>query len=81
MPELDGQYRIVVAEHPAADDVGIAVIELAGSHARPGRAVALARRGLKSGGKQKVMIFVNNRYEGHSPGTIRAVVDQLEQEM
>jgi uncharacterized protein YecE (DUF72 family) len=44
-----------------------------------GRAAAagLARRGLSSNGKSKVMIFVNNRYEGHSPGTIQAIVGQL----
>jgi len=41
-------------------------------------AAALARRGLKSKGKSKVMIFVNNRYEGHSPGTIEAIVEQVE---
>jgi hypothetical protein len=41
-------------------------------------AAALARRGLKSKGKSKVMIFVNNRYEGHSPGTIQAIIDQVE---
>lgn len=45
-----------------------------------GRAAAatLVRRGLKSKDKTKVMIFVNNRYEGHSPGTIRAVLDLVE---
>jgi len=44
-----------------------------------GRAAAamLARRGLKSRDKSKVLIFVNNRYEGHSPGTIVSVLDQL----
>ena len=45
-----------------------------------GRAAAaqLVRRGLRSNGKTKVMIFVNNRYEGHSPGTIGAVLDAVE---
>ena len=38
----------------------------------------LARRGLKSGGKTKVMILIGNRYEGHSPGTIRAILEVLE---
>jgi len=41
-------------------------------------AVTLARRGLKSKGKTKVMLLAGNRYEGHSPGTIRAVVEQLD---
>jgi uncharacterized protein YecE (DUF72 family) len=41
-------------------------------------AVKLIRRGLKSGGKTKVTLFVNNRYEGHSPGTIKAVLDAVE---
>jgi uncharacterized protein YecE (DUF72 family) len=43
-------------------------------------AAALVRRGLKSGGRTKVLIFVNNRYEGHSPGTIQAIVEQVEAE-
>jgi uncharacterized protein YecE (DUF72 family) len=41
-------------------------------------AVALVRRGLESEGRTKVMIFVGNRFEGHSPGTIEAIVDQVE---
>ena len=41
-------------------------------------AAALVRRGLNSGGKSKVLIFVNNRFEGHSPGTISAIVESLE---
>jgi uncharacterized protein YecE (DUF72 family) len=41
-------------------------------------AAALVRRGVKSGGRTKVLIFVNNRYEGHSPGTIQAVVEQAD---
>jgi len=41
-------------------------------------AVKLIRRGLKSGGKTKVSLFVNNRYEGHAPGTIAAVLDEVE---
>lgn len=40
-------------------------------------AVSLARRGVTSCGRTKVMIFVNNRYEGHSPGTIAAVASDL----
>ena len=43
--------------------------------------VALARRILKSKGKSKLLAFVNNRYEGHSPGTIRAVVEALQNEL
>lgn len=48
-----------------------------------GRAAAahLARRGVRSGGKTKVTIFVNNRYEGHSPGTIISILDQLSAEV
>jgi hypothetical protein len=38
----------------------------------------LARRGLESKGKSKVMIFAGNRFEGHSPGTIEAIVEQVE---
>jgi uncharacterized protein YecE (DUF72 family) len=41
-------------------------------------AAALVRRGKQSNGKTKVLIYVNNRFEGHSPGTIRAVLDQVE---
>lgn len=41
-------------------------------------AAALVRRGLKSNGKSKVLLFVNNRYEGHSPGTIEAIAGQAE---
>ncbi len=40
-------------------------------------AVALVRRGLASQGKARVLIFVNNRFEGHAPGTICAVLEQL----
>ena len=43
-------------------------------------AAALVRRGLRSGGKTKVTLFVNNRYEGHSPGTIVSILDQLHAE-
>ena len=39
-------------------------------------AVALVRRGLAN--KAKVMLFANNRFEGHSPGTLQAIVEQLE---
>jgi uncharacterized protein YecE (DUF72 family) len=45
-----------------------------------GAAVVLARRGTQSGGRTKVMLFVNNRYEGHSPGTIISILDQLSAE-
>ncbi|HSH93672.1 MAG TPA: DUF72 domain-containing protein, partial [Roseimicrobium sp.] len=47
-----------------------------------GRAAAtdLAKRVLKSKGKKKALIFVNNRFEGHSPGTIRAIVDAVGKE-
>ena len=41
-------------------------------------ATRLIRRGLASGGKTKVTLFVNNRYEGHAPGTIKAVLDAVE---
>ena len=44
-------------------------------------AAALAKRGLKSRGQSKVLIFVNNRYEGNSPGTISAIVEELEEEV
>jgi len=41
-------------------------------------AAALIRRGLQTGGKTKVVTFVNNRFEGHSPGTIQAIIDQID---
>jgi uncharacterized protein YecE (DUF72 family) len=40
--------------------------------------VALVKRALISRGKSKLLTFVNNRYEGHSPGTINAIVGELE---
>lgn len=40
-------------------------------------AAALVRRGLASQGKSRVLIFVNNRFEGNAPGTICAVLDEL----
>lgn len=40
-------------------------------------AVSLGQRVLNSNGTAKVMIFVNNRYEGHSPGTISALAAEL----
>lgn len=40
-------------------------------------AVALAKRALKSKGKTKAMLLVGNRFEGHSPGTINAIVSDL----
>jgi uncharacterized protein YecE (DUF72 family) len=39
---------------------------------------ALARRVLNTGGKTKALIFVNNRFEGNSPSTIRAILDSME---
>ena len=44
-------------------------------------AVALAKRVLKSKGKFKAMLLVGNRFEGHSPGTINAIVSELETEL
>ena len=45
-----------------------------------GRAAAakLVKRALKSKGKTKLMLFAGNRYEGHSPGTIRAILELVE---
>ena len=43
-------------------------------------AVKLVRRALQSQGRTKALIFVNNRFEGHSPGTINAIVSELERE-
>jgi uncharacterized protein YecE (DUF72 family) len=40
-------------------------------------AVALARRARQSRGQGQALIFVNNRFEGHSPGTISAIVSEL----
>lgn len=44
-------------------------------------AVALAKRVLKFKGKSKAMLLVGNRFEGHSPGTINAIVSELETEL
>jgi len=44
-------------------------------------AVSLAKRVLQSKGKSKALIFVNNRFEGHSPGTINAIVSELERNL
>lgn len=41
-------------------------------------AVKLARRILTLPNGARVMIFVNNRYEGHSPGTIQAIVAEID---
>jgi len=41
-------------------------------------AAALVRRGLESKRRTKVLLFVNNRFEGHSPGTIQAIVEEVE---
>jgi uncharacterized protein YecE (DUF72 family) len=48
-----------------------------------GRAAAtdLARRGLKSKGKTKTLVLVGNRFEGHSPGTVSAIVNELENDL
>jgi uncharacterized protein YecE (DUF72 family) len=43
-------------------------------------AVQLIRRALNSRDKTKVTLFVNNRYEGHAPGTISAMMDAVEAE-
>jgi uncharacterized protein YecE (DUF72 family) len=43
-------------------------------------ATALVKRGLGSKGKSKVLLFLGNRYEGHSPGTIHAIIEQMEAE-
>lgn len=43
-------------------------------------AVALVKRTLKSKGKSKAMLLVGNRFEGHSPGTINAIVSALDEE-
>lgn len=41
-------------------------------------ATKLIRRALNSRDRTKVTLFVNNRYEGHAPGTIAAVLDAVE---
>jgi uncharacterized protein YecE (DUF72 family) len=38
----------------------------------------LIRRGLARPGRTRVFVFVNNRFEGHAPGTVRAMLDQAE---
>jgi uncharacterized protein YecE (DUF72 family) len=38
----------------------------------------IARRALQSQGKQAAYIYVNNRFEGNAPQTIRRMLDQLE---
>jgi len=38
--------------------------------------VKLIRRALGRKGGTKSLIYVNNRFEGHSPGTINAIVAQ-----
>ena len=40
-------------------------------------AVKLARQALKT--KNSAMLFTGNRFEGHSPGTIAAIIDELEE--
>ena len=42
-------------------------------------AIKLALRALRA--KGKVLIFINNRYEGHSPGTIHAIASELENDL
>jgi uncharacterized protein YecE (DUF72 family) len=44
-------------------------------------AVSLAKRTLNSKGLTKAFLFVNNRFEGHSPGTINAIVNDLSSEL
>lgn len=41
-------------------------------------AAGLVKRALKSNRKNKALLLVGNRFEGHSPGTIDAIVDELE---
>ena len=41
-------------------------------------AIKLALRALRA--KGKALIFVNNRFEGHSPGTIAAIAAGIESE-
>jgi uncharacterized protein YecE (DUF72 family) len=38
----------------------------------------LARKGLESKGKQPTFIYVNNRFEGNAPRTIRRMLDELD---
>lgn len=40
----------------------------------------LARKGMRSSGKQPAFIYVNNRFEGNAPGTLRRMMDQLQQD-
>ena len=44
-----------------------------------GRAAAakLVQRALSSDAKTKLMLLVGNRFEGHSPGTIRAIIEMV----
>ena len=44
-------------------------------------AVALAKRALNSHGKSKAMVLVGNRFEGHSPGTISEIADELAKDL
>ena len=44
-------------------------------------ATDLARRGLRSNGKTRIMVLVGNRFEGHSPGTVNAIVNGLENDL
>jgi len=41
-------------------------------------AARLVQQGRNSNGQAKVLIFVNNRFEGNAPGTIRAILDETE---
>lgn len=43
-------------------------------------AVALARRALQSQGKTRLMLLAGNRFEGHSPGTLAAIADALDED-
>jgi uncharacterized protein YecE (DUF72 family) len=44
-----------------------------------GAAIALALKILRSRIRNRALIFVNNRFEGNSPGTIEALVGELEE--
>jgi uncharacterized protein YecE (DUF72 family) len=44
-------------------------------------AVMLARQVLKSKGKNIARLFVGNRFEGHSPGTIAEIIGELEMDL
>jgi len=43
-------------------------------------AVAIAKRALKSKGRNKAFLVAGNRFEGHSPGTVHAIVNELDRD-